>query len=295
MEAKRLLLALLAVIFVVPGCATLRGSQMPVTELGAPTLKALDTALTEYGDLDDAAEKLEYRNRIITLYQSAIDDHYDAFVDELERSDRELGLVLDLVQLGLSGATALAGPNDIADLATVTSIAGGARATIDRRVYFDRTVPALIAAMDAERAIILTEITRKRALPAAQYSLYDAVGDLRRLQRAGRLNLAVTRVTRAAEADRAAQEARLAGIRSACDDVSADAARLNADFRLLVYTNAATRSARLRAAATALQMSVAAGTDPAWSAVATAFDERFCSDEAKRTFIESLRTQFNGG
>lgn len=287
--------AILAVGLLLSSCASLRGSQTAITELGVRQLKSLATVLEDYGKLTDATAKKEYRDRTITMYQSAIDDRYDSFVNELERSDRKSGLILDLFQQGLAGATALAGPNDIEDLATVASIAGGARATIDRRVFFDRTIPALVAAMDAQRAIVLAEITRKRALPDDQYSLYDAVGDLRRFQRAGRLNLAVTRVTRDAENDRAVQEARLAGIRSGCDVVSADAAKLNADFRLLVFTTDATRSARLSAAATALEMNVPAGSQPIWADVAAAFDNKFCSDEAKRTFIEGLRLKFNGG
>jgi hypothetical protein len=210
----------------------------------------------------------------------------------LQASDRGSALGLDLLITGLTGATALVGASSVSDMATITAIASGARATIDRRLFFDRTLPAIVASMDAERATILADIARKRRLPIEEYSLDEAFDDLNRLQHAGRLDRAVARMTRVADADRVRQEARLNAIVGVCDEISPDADRLNREFRLLVFgTDPATRPARLRSAADELGIAAPAGGTPTFGEIAAAFDLRFCDDSRKQNFIAVLRTR----
>lgn len=282
----------LAVSASLTACATIRGSQDPVPALTPTSPMPMSTALTEYGGLPDDQQRLAYRNSILATYLAAIEGSYRRFTDQLNSSDRGSALGLDLLVLGLTGATALVGASSVDDMATITAIASGARSTIDKRLFFDRTLPAIIASMDAERATIMADIARKRALPVTEYSLYDAIDDLNRLQQAGRLDRAISRMTRVAEADRVRQEARLNGIVGVCDEISPQAAQLNREFRLLVFgTDPETRPARLRSAADELNLQVPAGTDPTWGAIAAAFDLRYCDDSRKQDFIANLRTR----
>jgi hypothetical protein len=235
-----------------------------------------------------------YRDYLISSYSAAVESNYRRFIDQLQSSDRGSALGLDLLVLGLTGATALVGAADVDDLATLSALATGARGTVDKNLFFDRTLPAIIAAMDADRATIRADMARKRVLPIEQYSLDEAIDDLHRLQQAGRLDRAVARITRIAEADREVQQARLDRITAACDDISIEAAQLNYDFRQLIGTDPATQPAHLAAAASELGMGLPEGTIPTWAVVRDAFAAKLCDDDAKRAFIDNLRTRLEG-
>lgn len=281
------------------GCATINGSQVPVPELRPRSLVSISDALENYHQPLDSnrlnMSRRAYRDYILSSYLSAINANYTSFTNQLQSSDRGSALGLDLVVLGLTGATALVGASDVSELATITAIASGTRATIDKRLFFDRTLPAIMASLDAERAIIQADISRKRGLPVEQYSLDEAIDDLNRLQQAGRLDRAVARMTRVAEADRAQQQARLDAITAACDDISTQSGAMNEEFRLLVLSDPAKRAERLSAAADELGLELADGTTATWAAVANAFDTKLCDDSKKRSFIDSLKARLNGG
>lgn len=273
-------------------CATVRGSQDSVPQLVPRTLLPISDAVTHYRRLTDERLRFAFRNDVLRSYQSAIEANYGAFTDQLNSGDRGSALGLDLLIMGLTGATALVGASSVNELATITAVASGTRSTIDRRLFFDRTLPALIASMDAERATIQADIARKRPLPTSQYSLDDAIDDLNRLQQAGRLDRALSRMTRVADADRVRQEARLSAIVGVCDEISPEATQLNLEFRLLVFgTDQTTRPARLRAAADELGVQIPEGTAPTWLPIAAAFDRLYCDDSRKREFIANFRAR----
>jgi hypothetical protein len=282
----------------VAGCATIRGSQDAIPQLAPATLVPISDALRNYySESNDAREKMSrraYREYILSSYLSALESNYKRFTDALQSSDRGSALGLDLVVLGLTGAAALAGASAVDELATITAVASGARATIDKRLFFDRTLPAVVASMDAERARIQAEIARKRTLPAEQYSLDEAVADLHRLQQAGRLDRAVARMTQVAQADRAEQQARLEAIQTACDGITRETAILNQEFRLLLFVDNVPQPARIKAAADALGMELPDGTQPTLGQVMSSFDTRLCDDKKKREFIDSFKAQLNG-
>lgn len=256
-------------------------------------------ALTNYFSPDPAQRanmtKREYRDFIISLYQGEIENRYRSFTDQLNSGSRGTGLGFDLVLLGLNGAAALVSPNSVDEIATVTAVTSGARATIDKRLYYEQTLPALIKAMDAQRAQIMTEIVRKQQLPAEQYGLDLAFNDLNRLIDAGRISAAVTRVTTLSDADAAAQQQRLNAITAACDEISIDAASLNREFRELIMTTDGSRDGNLVAAATQLGLPVPNGTVPSWLSVASAFDAKLCDDTKKRRFIDDLKNTLQAG
>lgn len=274
------------------GCATIRGSQATVPELYASTLVPVGTALKSYYQVPDTARggmtRFAYRNYVVASYTSAIDKRYRTFTDQLRSGSRGSALGFGLLQLGLTGATALAKEADVSELATITAIATGAGAVVDENVFFDRTMPAIIAAMDAERAGIKTDIARKKALSADRYSLDEAIDDLDRLQRAGRLDRALARITRAAEADRVAQEEELNAITSACDDISVLAAPLNERFRNLVGTQDGENPELRQTAASVLRLEVEPGSVPTWAGLREAFDQKLCDDTEKENFLDDL-------
>lgn len=269
---------------------------------GSTLIPYKDALLSYYKKSDNdrlGLTRRDYRDYIVGTYLGATDDSYKHFIDRLSSADRGSALGMDLLLLGLSGATALAGPSAIEELATVTAITTGARASIDKRLFYDRTLPAVIAAMDAERAAIKVEIERKRGLPVEQYSLDTAIDDLRRLAEAGRLDRAFARITKVAIMDRSAQEARLNAMKGVCDDITIAGRDLNYEFYHLVTDEPARQNARLAAAADELSVTVPAGQVVTYDDLVEPFDEQLCDDGKKAQFIERLKakiaTQEAGG
>lgn len=275
------------------GCAAVRGSQATSAALKSPSPISIPDALKAYSSPDPASRenmsRFDYREYVITIRMDAIDQEYDSFTDQLNAGQRGAGLGFDLLLLGLSGATALANPSSVEELAVATTVATGARASVDKHVFFDRAVSALVAIMDAERAEIKTAIARKRGLPVEQYSLGSAIDDLNTLRRAGKIESAVGRLTQAAQAQKAQQEALLADIKGVCDNITARTGALNLRFRKLVRDDVPAKEAsRARRAATELGLSFADDQTVSFADVRDAFDDQLCDDNKKEQFLDSL-------
>ena len=292
MLKSRSILAVAIALPMLAGCATLRGAQDSVPGLTPRDLVPMSEAVLNYHSPDSDNAKRSgltrrgYREYVVSAYLAAIDSKYKVFVDQLNSSDRGSALGFDLLQLGLGGATILAGSKSIDELATISTVAAGARASVDKRLFFDRTLPALIASMDAERTTIKADIARKRALPGTTYSLDEARDDLSRLVEAGRLDRAMLRITNLARADQVAAQDRLDQITAACDEVTANSSRLNEAFR----TKIKSKAENLAMAATALEVTLPAGSPPdaVERAVRLAFTSKLCTDQDKQDLINQL-------
>jgi hypothetical protein len=259
---------------------------------------SIASALEAYEQPDDdnskrmGMDRPRYRDYVIDLYLGDTENRYRRFKQQLNGADRGSALAGDLVLLGLTGATALAGTSSAEDLATVTAIAAGTRAVVDKRLFFDRTMPAVIAAMDARRATIKAEIAARRRLPEDQYTLGEAIADIVRLADAGDINVAIEQITTAESENKAAAEARLATIAEGCSFATSETALLNAEFMTFVANDTGHRDTRLAAAASLLDAKAAKGAALTPGDVGAAFDRRFCNDDAeRRTFINNFKAQ----
>lgn len=283
------LASLLAVAACLSSCATIRGAQDPLPELRPTTVSvAMTQALRNLAssNVDDRGglTRRDYRDVVIREYSQRIEARYDAFVDQLYSGDRATALGFDLLQLALAGATGLVNQGAVEELAVASTVTAGARASIDKRVFYDRTISALVSTMDAERAGIQADIGRKRRLPYNEYSLNDASDDLNRLVRAGNVNRAFSRLARTAEADRAAAQARLDGISAACDDIDADDAVVRRDFRLFIDGSAD----NVTAAAAEMEIDLPPGQD-AKAVLRDAFASKYCGNGEKKALLDKLQ------
>ncbi|NCN83396.1 MAG: hypothetical protein GW808_03075 [Sphingomonadales bacterium] len=157
------------------------------------------------GKKDDVEEQKRYRNRIIAVFMDAIDENYHHYSNRLFNEGAQFGLGFEGSIVGLAATSALF-PNSAPELASVIAAAGGAQATVNKNLYFDRTLPALITTMDARRIEIDVEITKKKKLTTADYPIEAALRDLRRYQTVGTLFRAVADVTSNAAQDKEAAE-----------------------------------------------------------------------------------------
>lgn len=272
------------------GCATVSGSQRgPASYDKVADTSPYASARAAYNQSDDAARgnmtRERFRNHVIGLYRDDANQKYERFKKQLTSADRGSALALDLVLIALTGATALVGSSSTDDMATVTAIAAGARGTIDKRLFFDRTMPAVIAAMDARRMTIDSQITVGLQLPDDQYTLDNALTDIDRLFAAGTINDGVAQITADAVASKAAAEARLKAIREGCTDVTPESAGLNRQFRELFAGD----PVNLAKAAQVVELKVPDGTPLTPSLIMAEHEKKFCSDAKRRIAIDLLK------
>jgi len=207
------------------GCASTEGAQRPVIGVQGTTKLAQDhdlaTALTNFGSDDNSSRgglsKQAYRDLIVGIYMNAIDARYRQFTTNLSSESKRTGLGLDLAVIGLTGWASVAKHTIVNEISAVAGGFAGARGAIDKNLYFDQTLPALIAAMDAEHLKVGSEILRNLQRNATEYPLVVAIGDLNRYELAGSLNAAIQTVTSQASQKREEAKAEYENAVKACD------------------------------------------------------------------------------
>ena len=210
-------LAALSLLPLAGACASLDGQAKPMLEVAAVTAVAAKyppaTALaTFYGRRNDEAAQRAWRDEVIGAYLAAADLRYLEFRRDLSRQMKGSGLGLDIAVLGLTGGASLAAGKTANALSAIAAGFAGTRATLSKELWFDKTLPALVAAMDAQRTQVRVQIlTRMQASPAA-YSLAEAFADIARYQEAATLDSAIELVTAAASEKSVQADARYASV-----------------------------------------------------------------------------------
>ena len=186
------------------GCASFDGMPEPVfaTDTAVSTITsryAYDSVIVAMDGLDESGRAV-YRNRVVTSYLMAIDARYFDFRRGLSREIKGGNIGLDIALLGLTGTASIweKAADELA--AGATAIAGG-RASLNRELYFERTLPALITLMEAERLRVRTDILRGLARTESEYTIEEAFADITRYQSAATLDGAIARATASAAED----------------------------------------------------------------------------------------------
>lgn len=190
------------------GCASFDGMQEPVIKSDAAVKTIaetypLATALTDMAAMEGQAENRQraYRNRVLSAWLMAIDMRYDAFRRDLSRGKKGTNVGLDLLTLGLTG-TASVWSSAATELSAAATGVGGARASVDRELYFDKTLPVLISYMDAERLRLRGRIMEGMKAKVGDYSLEQGFSDLWLYQSAGSLDRAIGKAAEGAADER---------------------------------------------------------------------------------------------
>ncbi|MCC6718871.1 MAG: hypothetical protein IT555_13390 [Acetobacteraceae bacterium] len=185
--ASSLLLASLA-----SGCAPFIG--FPDDPAARSALKSYfgPDSEAEYRDSDPDAVRTAVRNRIVRQRLYGYDLEYSDFKRGLASQGNIVSVGGGLAVLGLSGVAATTG-----NLATAGALAAasagviGAQGLINKELYFQKTLPALVAQMDAARDRIIAKILDGLVLPDSSYPLVRANVDLARLKDAGSIESAI--------------------------------------------------------------------------------------------------------
>jgi hypothetical protein len=148
------------------------------------------------------------RDTIIFARMRAYDIEFADFERRLYGDGNGVTLGSDLIGLVLAGLTATTG-NAATKSALGAASAGviGAKAAIDKDLYYQKTIPALLAQMEADRLKALEPITKGMKQSDADYPLMQAYIDLDTCKTAGSIPTAINAVNQsAANAKDAAQQ-----------------------------------------------------------------------------------------
>lgn len=206
----------LAPLILLGACASFQAHPQPVLETSALIASAnfnIPDALTAFGDEEGANDRRsglsrrEFRNMVVGTLLMAADARYLQFRRRLAAEARGSSLLLDIGILGLSNGASIAGESTANALAAGAAGLTGTRAAVSRDVYFDRTIPAMIGIMDAQRTQMRTGIMTSLRRPADEYPLAIALSDVASYEAAASLDGAIEILTReAAERSEQARE-----------------------------------------------------------------------------------------
>jgi hypothetical protein len=199
-NVSRYIVILLAIIPFTTACAAMKGypndpedTQQTLAVLQSSFGPASEKA---YYNETDATKRQADRNQLIYDRMHAYDLEFENFEKSLYSSGNALSTGSDLVVLALNGLGATIGTSATkAALAAASAGIVGANGAIDKDLYYQRTLPALIAQMEAARSQAKVAIYAGLQQSDAQYPLAKADLDLEALQRAGGIPAAITDIS----------------------------------------------------------------------------------------------------
>jgi hypothetical protein len=198
---------LIAVISVLVSCAPLQGFPEDPEDT-ANTLAGLQVYFTSDMIRDYEAStgetRLQLRNTIVLSRMRAYDITFSNFRRRLAGDGNIITTGGDLAILILGGLIATTGgATTKAALGAATAGIAGAQGVINKDLYFQRTLPALLAQMDANRAQAKLPIVSGLQHSDAEYPLQQALVDLDGLRDSGSVPSAIGGITQTAEQSKA--------------------------------------------------------------------------------------------
>jgi hypothetical protein len=162
---------------------------------------------SQYNSCSDEACRRRLRDEIVYGRMDIIEFDFDNLERALNGTGNGISLGGDLAVLVANGIGATTGGKQTK--AVLNAISGGivgAQGTINKDLYYQRTLPALLSQMEANRDKVIATIFTGLGKSDAEYPLGAAQLDLRRLVRAGSIPASVGEITQKATDDRHASE-----------------------------------------------------------------------------------------
>ena len=147
-------------------------------------------------NLLNLTDKQAIRDDVVLNRMRVYDMEFSLFARDLSGANNSVSLGSDLTALALNGLGATTG--NTATKAALAAASGGviaANGAVDKDLFYQKTVPALIKQMQADRAAAETTVLQGLMKTDAEYSLERAQLDLDTLADAGSLNTAVASIT----------------------------------------------------------------------------------------------------
>lgn len=152
-----------------------------------------------YNALRDDAARTAYRDEVVVGRERVIDLNYYAFRKHLLAGGNLTEVGTDWAVLALSGAgTTVASAGSKAIFAAIAGGLTGARGSVEKNLYYQKTIVALVGQMEAQRKQAKLKIEQGLAVSASRYSLTEALGDVDDYYEAGSIPSAVNGVSESA-------------------------------------------------------------------------------------------------
>lgn len=138
----------------------------------------------------------QYRDTVVYRRIEVIDAYYYDFESHLTGTYNAIDVGADLTTLILNGLGATTGTASAkAALAAASAGVIGAKNVINTDIFYQKTLPALVAQMRAARQQALANIEAGLANPVSKYSIDQALNDVTAYYIAGSLPSAVAQIT----------------------------------------------------------------------------------------------------
>jgi hypothetical protein len=201
----------------VAGCSALKGfpqrSGDPAAQLQRLDKYFAPDILDQYNEEKPEAEKRAFRDEVVNGQIRAIDIHFNNFVQGVSQESVQTNLGTDVLLLGLNGAAAVASASTAKTvLASIATGVTGTKTAIDKNVFFEKTMPALVAQMEADRKMVLVNIRTGLTLSTDKYPLFQALVDLDDYYIVGTIPGSIAGITKTAGASAAASDRELRDI-----------------------------------------------------------------------------------
>lgn len=185
------------------GCSTLRGTP-PRYSATEEIVTAIDLSATDLAALvtvDSLTERNALQNRAIAV----IDLRFHQFVRDLSADRADAATAAAGTTLGASTAGAfVSSVTAKTHYALFAAGVVGAFGIMDKSYFYEKTVPALVAAMGAARATVLLRIRSSQADAVTAYTGAAALQDLEEYFAAGTVLAGIAEATASAERDKKA-------------------------------------------------------------------------------------------
>jgi hypothetical protein len=180
-------------------------NQSSVSSTGSPLPVAAQELL--------AATNVAERNQVLQRRLIMIDAAYVDFISTLRRQKTMTDLATSLASLAIGVAGTLTDSVGAkTNYAAAGTLLAGGTAVVDQTLYYEQTVLALVAAMDANRATMRLTIIKGMAQDIGVYSADDAYVDLQNYERAGTLLSAIGYIQTTAKDAKDSAEKEIRGI-----------------------------------------------------------------------------------
>lgn len=196
-KAVRLSLSyLICIPIIVSGCASITGAPKPPI--------SVDNTITRYNnDLEKLAENppndCDGVKQGINKALTVMDLRYSEFIDDISVENKTKATTADfmLIGLGLAG-TAVGGAGAKTIFSALSTAVAAANTSIDKNYFYEKTLPALVSKMNADRKEQQLLMIQRLASckKGIDYSWFEAVHDLNDYYSAGTLLGAIASVSK---------------------------------------------------------------------------------------------------
>ncbi len=163
---------------------------------------------------DPPRTRQEIRNEILDIGMILVDQRFEVFREQFSSTKKGLDTGTDISVIALNSTAAVIVPSSTTQiLAAIAAGLTGAKASIDKNYFYERSVPVLLNAMEAQRTTIRASLIEGISQPVEAYPLTAALGDLYRYQFAGSIDGAFIAIQQQAVERQQAAEAKIRDVR----------------------------------------------------------------------------------